>query len=175
MDLKVADESLGLAPICVIKEHLDRIFGKGVWKDYEVETMSIELGIVMDPLLRDKINVLIAMEFSPDKFYEEPLFFLFATEVMNNKIADFTHLPMPTSLEMAYAIKEMSLTFPGTFEYPVKKAVTFILNNEGYSKALGPFKDVAYEDELHQGQLETDTADKLKAINQYIKGMNNDN
>ena len=144
MELKVAEESLGLAPISAIKHQLDRIFGTGMWGQWELETFSIELGSVLDELLRDKITVLQVLEANNKLFYDNPLFFLHASEVINNKVADFEALPYPTSLELAYAIYEIHKIYPGEFEYPVKKVITYALKNEGYSKPVGLFKNIVY-------------------------------
>lgn len=174
MELKVSEESLGLSPICVIKEHMDRIFGKDLWREYDLESISLDLNLVMDELLRDKITLLQILEHDSDLFYSDVLFFLHATEVMNNKVADFESLPYPNSLEIAYAIHEMQRTFPGEFQYPVKKAVTYLLKDEGYSEAVGIFNDIAFKNELSEGQESSDTTNKLKAITAYIKSMDND-
>lgn len=174
MQLEVAKESLGLAPICVIKDQLDRIFDANEWNEWSLETISIALGVVMDELLRDKITLLQTLAINHNLFYDNVLFCLHSAEVINNKVADFDTLPFPNSLELAYAIYEMKKVYPGDFKYPVKKALTYILKNEGYSKAVGIFKGIVFEDELVAGQESQDTKDKDEAIKLYIKGMAND-
>lgn len=174
MELEVAKDSLGLAPICVIKGQLDRIFGSKEWNEWSLETMSIGLGIIMDELLRDKITLLQTLEINHNLFYDNVLFCLHSAEVLNNKVADFETIPFPNSLELAYAIHEMKKVYPGDFKYPVKKALTYVLKNEGYSKAVGIFKGIVFEDELAAGQEASDTRDKEEAIKLYIKGMDND-
>lgn len=171
MELKIADKILGEDLLCTIRDNLNRIFGPKVWAEYDLETISLELGIVMDELLRDKITLLQILEQDHELFYNDVLFFLHASEVINNKIADFEALPFPSSLEIAYAIFKIGKLYPDEFAYSVKKAITYILKDEGYSKPVGIFKNIAFTDELEAGQEKSDSSDKARAIEEYIKGM----
>lgn len=171
----VPDTSMGLAPLSHIKATLDRIFGKGMWAGWELETISFELKLVLDELTRDKIALLQAIELDPKLFYEDMSFFLHATDVMNNKVADFERLPMPTSLELAYAIEESkSLDVPkDSFANPnsdIVQTVAYLLREEGYSEPLYPFTFVPLT-MLQPGQTPDDTEAKKMAIAEYIKGM----
>jgi hypothetical protein len=173
---KDSDNNMGLAPPHHIKGNLDRLFGKGEWKDWELETISMELGLVLDELTRDKISLLQAIEKDPELLYGDMAFFLHAVDVMNNKVADFEYLPLPTSLELAYAIEESkNLEVPkGSFNEPnsdIVEVVTYLLREEGYSEPVYPFTFVPAK-ALVPGQTPQETDDKRKAIEIYIKHMN---
>lgn len=166
---------MGLAPVSHIKATLDRIFGKGQWATWEVETISLELKLVLDELTRDKICLLQALELNPKLFFEDVSFFLHATDTINNRVADFDTLPMPNSLELAYAIEESkqlnvpreSLSNPSS---DIVQAVTYLLKQEGYSEPIPPFSFVPAT-ALQPGQTPEDTENKKKAIEAYISAM----
>lgn len=167
---------MGLAPLSHIKKALDRFFGTNDWKDWELETISMELGLVLDELTRDKISLLQAIENNPELFYTNMGFFLHAVDVINNNVADFEYLPLPSSLELAYAIEESkSLDVPkAEFNDPdssIVNTIAYILNQEGYSEPVYPFTFIP-ADKLSPGQTPQDTDNKRKAIEEYIKGMN---
>lgn len=170
-----SDTRLGLASLSHIKTSLDRLFGKGEWPFWEPETISLELKMHMDDLLLDKIHLLQIVVRNPHLFYENIGFMLFATEVINNFVADFEHVPSPTTLELAYAIVEMEKVLQSEGQTPLYsegfiKAVAYMLRQEGYSKPVRPF-DFVPEGMLERGQTPADTANKEKAIEEYIKHM----
>lgn len=173
--LKEADAKLGLATISHIKTSLDRMFGKDAWARWEPETISMELEMAMDDLLLEKIQVLQIIEQLPDLFFEDATFMLYATEVINNNVADFEFVPAPTSLELAFAISEVKKILSAKGVTPdlsggIAKAAGWILRQEGYSKPLEPFDFIPAET-LEKGQPAEDTEAKAKAINAYIKHM----
>ena len=166
---------MGLAPLSHIKETLDRIFGKGQWAHWELETISFELKLVLDELTRDKISILQAIEIDPKLFYEDITFFLHATDVINNKVADFEHLTTPTSLELAYAIEESKkLEVPkdsfNNVNSDIVETLAYLLREEGYSEPVYPFTFVPIS-RLTPGQTPEDTDAKRKAIELYITEM----
>lgn len=169
--------SLGLAPLSHIRANLDRLFGKDTWVEWELETISLELNQVFDELTRDKISLLQTLGQNPDLFFEDGLFFLHAAEVMNNRVADFERMPVPTSLELAYALEEAkALVLPVNEAVDSKSTVativTYILNQEGYSEPIYPFTFVS-KDKLKPGQTPEDTEAKKRAIEIYVKEMSN--
>ena len=167
--------NLSHATLTTIRDNLDRLLGKGAWLNWELETISLELNVVFDDLLRDKICVLQAIGKDPEIFYGDVAFFLYATEVINNNSADFEALPMPTSLELAYAIEESySLGVPTDElkdpESDIVDVVAYLLREEGYSEPIHPFEFVP-KDRLEEGQTKIDTEAKKKAIDLYIAHM----
>jgi hypothetical protein len=179
IELKAPDPRLAMASISHIKASLDRIFGKGEWRDLEIETISITLGMVLDTLTRDKISVLQLIETQPELYFEDAAFTLYATDVINNIEADFEFVPAPTTLELAYALTEVRkvLTENGVY-IPVESTglvatAAYMLNQEGYSVPVAPFEFIPNE-MLSEGQTTEDTENKKKAIKRYIKEMSGD-
>lgn len=169
MDLKEVPKELGLSSLVKIRDSLIRIFGED-WYDLEIETLSFELGFIFDELLIDKINVLKILKVRPNLFFEDLMFFVHTVEVINNIATDFETFPHLTSLEIAVALTEVE-SLVGTSEYgmslEVREYVNFVLNEEGYSKVLGPF--LRYGPfKLTEGQTEEDTKNKDLAIKSYI-------
>ena len=169
MELKDAPKELGLSSLSKIKSSLERIFGPD-WCDLELETISIELGFILDELLIDKICLLKVLHFQSDLFLKDLLFFVHACCVINNEVANFDVLPHLSSLEVALALTEMEqlLGKSETGMSPeVREYVNFVLIEEGYSKVVGPF--VKYGPfKLFEGQTEEDTKNKELAISSYI-------
>ncbi len=102
-------------------------------------------------------------------------FFLHAVDVMNNKVADFERLPMPTSLELAYAIEESKSLDVHKTEFTkansdIVQTVAYLLREEGYSEPVYPFTFVP-QSMLQPGQTPEDTEAKKTAIAHYIKEM----
>lgn len=169
------DESMGLAPLSHIKSNLDRLFGEGQWCDWEIETISFELKLVLDELTRDKISLLQAMGKNPDLFFNDIIFFLHAVEVMNNKVADFESFPVPNSLEIAYAIEEakvigVNATSLADTKSDIVEALAYLLVEEGYSEPVSPFGFIP-KGFLSHGQTPDDTEAKKEAIELYIEHM----
>lgn len=179
IELKAPDPRLAMASISHIKASLDRIFGKGEWRDLEIETISITLGMVLDTLTRDKISVLQLIETQPELYFEDAAFTLYATDVINNIEADFEFVPAPTTLELAYAITEVRKVLVENGIYVPLEATglvttaAYMLRQEGYSEPVAPF-DFIPSEMLEAGQTSEDTENKKKAIRRYIKEMGGD-
>lgn len=158
-------------PISYIRDMLVERFGAD-WHDLEDETISLELGIVFDEILLQKIKFLKVMEDDAERFYEDPLFFLHSCDIINNVPVDPDTAPMPTSLEVAYALEEVSKMFPyeDTISPELKKVVTYMLQQEGYSSAPYPFSFVDPMD-LAPGDTEEEKRNKARAILAYIRYM----
>jgi hypothetical protein len=167
-----------LIPISILKKTLDNMFGANVWKEYETETLILELGLLYSDLLYDKLSVLKVIEHHPTLFFEDILFCVHATNVINNTSTDFEYLPHITSLEMAFAITELAgiLNVPThalpEFGIGITAYIREMLINEGYSDVLPPF-DVVGLGALPKGQTPQDTANKDRAIKEYIHAMYN--
>jgi len=167
---------LGLAPISHIKENLDRLLGVNAWIGWELETISSELKVVFNELTLDKISLLQVLAQDSTLPYTDMSFFLHATDVINNKAADFDSLPMPTSLELAYAIEEFKVL--KMFDMPlvidsnsdIVDVVSYLLREEGYSEPIYPFGFIPVS-KLVSGQLPIDIEAKKMAIDLYIKNM----
>lgn len=168
MDLKEAHPSMGLEPLHLINSHLERLLGKD-WFNYEVETISLELGIVMDDLLKDKISVLKVFHLEPGLYYKDLMFFLYSTECINNTVADFDHVPHLTSLELALGIDQAKKIQSGVFEPDsgIPQYINYILTEEGFSEPVWPFTEIPGLT-FTPGQTEEDTNNKALAIKAYV-------
>lgn len=168
-----------LIPISILKKTLDNKFGVNVWKDYEIETIIIELGLPLTDVLYDKLSVLKVIEHEPTVFFDDILFLVHSTNVINNIPSDFEELPHVTSLELAFAITEMARVFEVNihtlpeFGQGPTAYIREVLIDEGYSEVLPPF-DIVGLGALPKGQTTQDTKDKERAINEYIHAMYNE-
>lgn len=153
---------------------LDAILVRSIgptWYEYEDETISIQLRLAFTPLLVDKVNLLRILHLRPEMFYEEFLFFVHAVEVCNNHVSNFEFLPIPTSLEIAFAVDEIGRIVSGEFSDGIKTAVTRMLKEEGFSEAPGPLALVSFEDRLVEGQDREDIDAKYSAVTEYVNSM----
>jgi len=171
----MSTDSLGLATLVNIRDNLNRMFKKHSWQDWELETISDELGIGFDELTLDKLMVIQILEKHPELFFDDASFFLHSVEVINNKATDFEWIPMPTSLELAYAIYEYKKLRGDKYKPPapdsnITDVVAYLLVEEGYSEPIIPFEFVP-KSKLTLGQTPIDTAAKKKAIELYIEHM----
>jgi hypothetical protein len=158
-----------------LKKYLDTNYGD-IWPDFEPETISSELeqaGYKYDEVLNDRIEVLRCIETSPDLLFDDALFFLHAVDVLNGNKAQFSHIPMPTSLELAWAIEELKDIFGEAkkilpLSSPIKHIVTYILKLEGYRSPTAFFTPYTDVTEFIGGP---EISEKEKAIQLYIEGM----
>lgn len=176
MNFAAPHEDLGFEHIYTIRDNLNRMFGKDTWFNYELETFTMEFGCVLDDLTKDKLSLVQILELHPDLFFNDVLFFLHAVNVINNNIAEFNTFPLPSSLELAFANSEVHRLFPSqAMEYSkgILKTIAYILTLEGYSEPVYPFNEMGIKTEyLAKGQELVDTKNKEKAIQLYIKAMN---
>lgn len=171
-NLKDSIPEMALAPLSVIDKSLTNILGPE-WIYWEPETISIELGVVSDPLLLDKTYVLKIMHNDVSLALEDVSFFVHAVNVINNNIADFDSFGMPTSLELAFTLDQYKKILGEHFKITsmIEEVCSFVLLEEGYSKVPEQFSFVKAE-RLHPGQSSEDTKNKQLAIDEYVKGMN---
>lgn len=172
--LSPAPEGLRHASLLTLYSNLNRLFGKEEWLSYEPETFSLHLGVRLDELTLDKIEALRVLLTDPD-VQDDATFILHATDVVNNMTADFEHVPVPTTLELAYyihAVREVLGAAGREFKVtPALKTVAwYLLTEEGYSEPVPPF-DFVEKDTLAKGQTALDTAAKKQAIEQYVEHM----
>lgn len=153
---------------------LDKRYGRDVWPSLEIETLIEDLG-VDNYLLVEKLYVLKALNHDFNGFLALPEFLIWTTEICNNEVAEFEILEMPTSLELAWMIKEierLAMVMSESFEpkEETKQTLAYLLKEDGYSEPVPPF-DFIPENLLVSGQEESDTAMKKMGINSYIKHM----
>jgi hypothetical protein len=169
---------LGLASLKDIRDNLDRIFGEGLWENLETETISLTLDVVLDPLARDKISLLRVLAHDPDLFFEDPMVFLHGVEVINNNVADFDFLPVPSTLEAIYAIDQVNELIDepvkvSDFSLGVKKTLANILVQDGFSHIPSQLSGVplGWITNFPETQDKTDVSNRDLAIKAYSKHM----
>lgn len=153
---------------------LSAAFGGESWLSYEPETISLQIGHHLPDLARDKIEAIRALLARPD-VQDNAAFILHTAEVVNNNVAEFETMPMPTSLELAwYIVSVQDLLQAANRPYTPSKAleavVGFTLTEEGYSELLDPFLSLSGIT-LHPGQTSGDTRAKKEALEKYLEHM----
>lgn len=167
------------ASLLDIRDNLDRIFGEGEWEGLELETISLTLGIFFDELMRDKMSFLKVLAFNPDSFFEDPLVFLYGTEVANNNVAEFDFVPSPSTLEAIYAIEEVNKVLGENgvasedFSLGVKKTLSEILIQDGFSHIPKELTGIplSWVSNFPEEKNEQDVKDRTLAIKAYINYM----
>ena len=149
-------------------------FGGEEWLSYEPETISLQIGHKLPDLARDKIEAVRTLLARPD-VQDNAAFILHTTEVVNNNVAEFETMPMPTSLELAwYIVSVQGLMKASNRPYTPSKAleavVGFTLTEEGYSELLDPFLGFS-NITLYPGQTSGDTRAKKEALSKYLAHM----
>lgn len=165
---------LRLASLLTLYTSLNRLFGYEKWISYEPETLSIHIGVKLDDLTLDKIEVIRTLLVSPE-VQDNASFLLHSVDVVNNHVADFQHTPMPTSLELAYyivAVKELLEASKRPYKpgSALRAIATYLLTQDGFSEPLEPFEFLG-AGVLASGQTAGDTAAKRQAIEQYLNHM----
>lgn len=155
-----------------IKALIDEKLKNEDWKDFEIETIIHELNLPVDTLLIDQIGLLKMLANDNQAMMSDPVFFLHGCEICNDFHTDFTMVPMPTILEVGWAVVFLTKYF-GKQEptNAIKKTITFLLKEEGYSVPPSILTSYCFPDELHPGQLKEDIDAKEKAMFEYIKEM----
>ncbi len=168
-------QGLSTASMTTIKSNLDRLFGGSEWVAWELETISDTLGVLFDELLQDKISLLQVIGQTGTEILDNVVLFMHACDVINNKVADFEHLPLPNSLELAYALYEISGILGEAYSNPapdsdLADALVYLLRQEGYSTPIFPFNFIDPK-RLEAGQLPEDIESRKTAIKAYITHM----
>ena len=173
--LKETPDGMDLVQLCNLYSSLERLFPGENWKELEPETVELHLGVEMSALLRDKIEVLKLLLYDA-RAQTNPTFIIHACNVINNDIADFDIVPLPSSLHLAYyvcALADLHEAAGDAFVFVPTHALTevckYTLVNEGYSVAVPPFTFI--DSAMPEGQSPADTAAKISAITQYVEYM----
>lgn len=153
---------------------LAKAFGGEVWLSYEPETISLQIGHHLPDLARDKVEAIRTLLARPD-VQDNAAFILHTAEVVNNNVAEFETVPMPTSLELGwYVVSVQGLMKAANRSYTPSKAleavVGFTLTEEGYSELLDPFLSLSGI-QLSPGQTSGDTGAKKEALAKYLDHM----
>lgn len=171
------------APLSYLQTLFDTKFVEHgrAWIKWEPETLLLSLqdehnpDEPVDSLLKEKVIVLQILNENINELASLPQFFIWTVSVTNNQHADFEHIMLPTSLELAWCVTELKriAELSGQAWNPsddLKTVVSYFLNEEGYSVAPPPFEFVPPAN-LHPGQLDTDIEKKRIACIGYVRHM----
>lgn len=149
------------------------------WVELEPETISLDLGVVLDPISLQGIQVLQSIAHNEELFLEDPMYFLTFCEAANNQVVDETFVPHVTSLELAWAIVELKRIILNGEDVDtsemIRKVCKYMLREEGYSEPVPPFTRFLKSDDFYSGQSAQDITNKAKAVRMYIAAMEKSN
>lgn len=176
-ELPDAPAELAHTSLADLYKNLNRLFDGENWVDYEPETISLHLGVKLDDLTLDKIEVLRNIV-TDESVLNDATFVLHAVDSVNGIVANFDHLPQPTSLELGYFIASLQDLFKARSQsfvptHAIKHITWYILNEEGYSEPVPPFVYLDEDLPLAKGQTAVDTNAKKEAVQKYIDHMRN--
>ena len=121
--------------LSVLNKSLESKFGAD-WTEYEIETLSFELGALFDDKVLQQLYILKVVKDDLDIMLNDADYFLRFIEVANNELVDAHYHDIPSSLEVLYALVELKRLIG---ELPVTDMITnvvgYILNNEGHGEA----------------------------------------
>ena len=116
-----------------LDDMLDKKLGSN-WHEWELETISLEIGILLDDLTVLKIVMLKTLQSHPEMILNDADYFLRFVEVANNNISDPHHADMPTSLELDFALKELEHILGKEMHETnmIRNVVKYTINQEGH-------------------------------------------
>lgn len=115
------------------------------WHTWEIETLSLELGAILDAFTFVKLIVLKRLQEDPTLVLNDADYFLRFVEIANNNVPDPHHHDIPSTLEVIYALKELQrimATVPGYGPVPrtgcLSNVTRYVMNDEGHGEAYHP-------------------------------------
>lgn len=152
-----------------LKATLDKRYGHE-WPELSVETISMDLGIVLTPTMQSQMMVLRTLGAHPEKFLHDASYFLRFVEAANAHHVDPTVAYMPNVLELSWGLTELNRILPGELSNAIKVICHYILQDEGFGSAPPPFEfiDIPFENQMEDPELK---ASRAKAIRLYALAM----
>lgn len=153
-----------------LKATLDKRYGAD-WPHLELETISMDLGHVLTPVMLSQLTVLRALGEHPHMFENDASYFLRFIEAANAHVVDPTVAYMPNVLELAWGLIELKKMLPGLeYSNTIKTVCHYILRDEGFGFAPPPFDFIT---EPFENQWETDEQkeSRARAIRLYALAM----
>ena len=145
---------------------LDRKLGPD-WHNWEVETLSMEIGALFDDITFVKILILKSLQEHPDIILNDAEYLLRFVEIANGNVPDPHHHDIPTSLELIFAFHELWAIL-GKDNVEVNACLAnmarYIINEEGHGEAYHSCLS------MYSGYPLV-TNDKTKAGDKYIAEM----
>lgn len=153
-----------------LKATLDKRYGPD-WPELSVETISLDLGHVLTPVMLSQLMVLRTLGAHPEKFENDASYFLRFIEAANAHPVDPTVAYMPNVLELAWGLTELKRIIPALeLSNAIKTICHYILRDEGFGSAPPPFEFVDMPLENPWETAEQKEA-RAKAIRLYILAM----
>jgi hypothetical protein len=122
-----------------LKATLDKRYGAD-WPELSVETISLDLGTVLTPVMVSQLMVLRALGQHPEKFLNDASYFLRFVEAANAHAVDPSVVYMPNVLELAWGLMELKRILPDAeVSNAIKTVCSYILRDEGFGSAPEPF------------------------------------
>ena len=143
---------------------LDKKLGDD-WHLWEIETISMEIGAVLDELSFLKVLILKGLQEHPDITLNDADYFLRFIEIANGEVPDPHYHDIPSSLELLFALSELEHIL-GTVEKTncLSNVTRYVLNNEGHGQAYHPLLSKYSGEPLV-------TNEKTKAGEEYLAHM----
>ena len=135
------------------------------WHLLEIETLSLELGAILDDISFLKVVILKSLQEHPDIIMNDAEYLGRFIEIANGNVPDPHYTDIPTSLELVFALVEMEEILGTVGNTPCLAEYTrYILNEEGHGEAYHPIlsKFSGFVNVVNE---------KTKAANDYIAHM----
>lgn len=155
-----------------LKATLDKRYG-AEWPHLELETISLDLGAVLTPVMLSQLTILRTLGEHPHLFESDASYFLRFVEAANSHAIDPTVAYMPNVLELAWGLIELKRILP-ELEYSnaIKTICHYILQDEGFGSAPPPFDFITAPFE-NQWESPEQKENRAKAIRMYALAMEN--
>lgn len=125
-----------------LKVTLDKRYGPD-WPELSVETISLDLGHALTPVMVSQLMVLRTLGKHPEKFMHDASYFLRFVEAANAHVIDPSVVYMPNVLELAWGLTELKRIFPAVeLSNAIWTVCSYILRDEGFGSAPEPFTGV---------------------------------
>jgi len=152
-----------------LKATLDKRYGPD-WPELSVETISLDLGHALTPVMVSQLMVLRTLGKHPEKFLNDASYFLRFVEAANAHAVDPSTVYMPNVLELSWGLVELLRILPGAeLSNAIKTICSYILRDEGFGSAPPPFEFVTDLNNPDEGVEQREA--RAKAIRLYALAM----
>lgn len=152
-----------------LKATLDKRYGPD-WPELSVETISLDLGHVLTPVMVSQLMVLRTLGEHPEKFVNDASYFLRFVEAANAHEVDPSVAYMPNVLELAWGLTELKRILPqAELSNAIKAVCSYILRDEGFGSAPPPFEFVTGLDNPDETPEQKES--RARAIRYYLIAM----
>lgn len=151
-----------------LKATLDKRYGPD-WPELSIESISLDLGTVLTPVMISQLMVLRTLGKYPEKFLNDASYFLRFVEAANAHVVDPAVAYMPNVLELSWGLTELHRILPGDVSNAIQVICSYILKDEGFGSAPPPFEFVTGLDNPAETAEQKEA--RAKAIRLYAMAM----